>query len=231
MVFHVIRKAEDSMAKKKITTVKEHPRKVPVSNKNPEGVTIVDKHPRRLKGTYLDAKEVDETFTSYDKKNIVYPTSKKLPNYPDADKYDDLIAVWTDYFNKKFPSDSLLEPDVVKALIGSESDFRLDPFNPLAIGIAQITRETFRALQDPRGEVKEFIFTKFAQKDLKNPVYAIPMAIRWLIRKKRLAKGRLGREPNAEEIILEYKGLLKSTTKYKNQALKKFKETYDKLKK
>jgi hypothetical protein len=231
MVFHVIRKAEDSMAKKKITTVKEHPRKVPVSKKNPERVTIVDKHPRRLKGTYLDDKEVDETFTSYDKKNIVYPTSKKLPNYPDADKYDDLIAVWTDYFNKKFPSDLLLEPDVVKALIGSESDFRLDPFNPLAIGIAQITRETFRALQDPKGEVKEFIFTKFIQKDLKNPSYAIPMAIRWLFRKKRLARGKLGREPNAEEIILEYKGLLKSTTTYKDRALKKFRETYEKLKK
>jgi hypothetical protein len=56
------------------------------------------------------------------------------------------------------------------------------------------------------------------------------MAIRWLFRKKRLAKGKLGREPNAEEIILEYKGLLKSTTRYKDQALKKFKETYDKLK-
>ena len=208
------------MAKKKITTVKEHPRKVPVSKKNPEGVTIVDKHPRLLKGTYLDAKEVGETFTSYEKKNIVYPTSKKLLNYPDADKYDDLIAVWTDYFNKKFPSDSSLEPD-----------FRLDPFNPLAIGIAQITRETFRALQDPKGEVKEFIFTKFIQKDLKNPYYAIPMAIRWLFRKKRLARGKLGREPNAEEIILEYKGLLKSTTTYKNRALKKFRETYEKLKK
>jgi hypothetical protein len=219
------------MAKKKITTVKEHPRKVPVSKKNPTGVTIVDKHPRRLKGTYLDAKEIDETFKSYSKKDIVYPASKKLLKYPDADKYDDLIAVWTDYFNKKFPSDSLLDPDVVKALIGSESDFRLDPFNPLAIGIAQITRETFKALQDPKGEVKEFIFIKFIQKDLKNPSYAIPMAIRWLFRKKRLAKGKLGREPNAEEIILEYKGLLKSTTTYKDRAVKKFREAYEKLKK
>lgn len=219
------------MAKKKLTTVKEHPRKVPVSKKNPAGVTIVDKHPRRLKGTFLDAKEIDGTFKSYDKKNIVYPAAKKLPKYPDADKYDDLIAVWTDYFNKKFPSDSLLEPDVVKALIGSESDFRLDPSNPLAIGIAQITRETFKVLQDPKGEVKEFIFTKFIQKDLKNPSYAIPMAIRWLFRKKRLATGKLGREPNAEEIILEYKGLLRSNSKYKDNALKSFREKYALLKK
>jgi len=220
------------MAKKKITTVKEHTRKVPVSTKNPEGVTIVDKHPRRLKGTYLDAKEIDETFKNYDKKNIVYPAFKKLPQYPDADKYDDLIAVWTDYFNNKFPSDSLLDPDVVKALIGSESDFLTDPpGNVVAIGIAQITKETFKSLQDDKGEVKDFIFSKFFQKDLKNPSYAIPMAIRWLFRKKRLAKGKLGREPNSEEIILEYKGLLRSKSGYKDNALRKFRETYDKLKK
>ncbi len=220
------------MAKKKITTIKEHPRKVPVSKKNPAGVTIVDKHPRRLQGTYLDAKEVDETFNSYDKKNIVYPTPKKLIKYLDADKYDGLIAVWTDYFNKKFTSDSLLDPDVVKALIGSESGFLIDPpGNKIAIGIAQITKETFKALQDPKGEVKDFIFSKFIQKDLKNPSYAIPMAIRWLFRKKRLAKGKLGREPNAEEIILEYKGLLKSKSGFKDDALRNFREKYALLKK
>lgn len=219
------------MAKKKVTTVKEHPRKVPVSKKNPTGITIVDKHPRRLDGTYLDRIEVVKTIKNYDLKKLIYPKSGKLNIYSDSDKYDELIAIWTDYFNKKFPSDSLLDPDVVKALIGSESDFKLDPLNPAAFGIAQITEETFKALQDPKGEVKEFIFTKFTLKDLKDPNVAIPMAIRWLFRKKRLAQGKLGREPSAEEIILEYKGLLKSTSKYKDKALKKFRELYALLKK
>jgi len=219
------------MAKKKITTVKEHPRKVPVSKKNPTGITIVDKHPRRLDGTYLDRIEVVKIIKNYDLKKLIYPKSGKLNIYSDSDKYDELIAIWTDYFNKKFPSDSLLDPDVVKALIGSESDFKLDPVNPAAFGIAQITKETFKALQDPKGEVKEFIFTKFTLKDLKDPNVAIPMAIRWLFRKKRLAQGKLGREPSAEEIILEYKGLLKSTSKYKDKALKKFRELYVLLKK
>jgi hypothetical protein len=219
------------MAKKKVTTVKEHPRKVPVSKKNPTGITIVDKHPRRLDGTYLDRKEIDKIIKNYDLKKLIYPKSDKLNMYSDSDKYDELIAIWTDYFNKKFPSDSLLDPDVVKALIGSESDFKLDPVNPAAFGIAQITKETFKALQDPEGEVKEFIFTKFTLKDLKDPNVAIPMAIRWLFRKKKLAQGKLGKEPNAEEIILEYKGLLKSTSKYKDKALKKFRELYALLKK
>lgn len=219
------------MAKKKVTTVKEHPRKVSVSKKNPSGITIVDKHPRRLSGTFLDKKEIDIIVKSYDSKKIIYPKSDKLQMYPDSDKYDELIAIWTDYFNKKFPSDSLLDPDVVKALIGSESDFKLDPVNPLAFGIAQITKETFKALQDSKGEVKEFIFTKFTLKDLKDPNVVIPMAVRWLFRKKRLAQGKLDREPNAEEIILEYKGLLKSKSDYQKKALKKFRELYALLKK
>lgn len=218
------------MVKKKVVSVKEHSRKVPVSEKNPSGVTIVDKHFRRLDGTFLDYKEIEKIQKIYDLKKIIYPKSGKLLDYPDADKLDELIAIWTDFFNKKFPSDVFLDPDVVKALIGSESGFKLDPKNPQAIGVAQITKQTFKALQDSKGEVKEFIFIKFTLKDLKDPKIAIPMAIRWLFRKKRLALGKLGREPNAEEIILEYKGLLNSKSTYKIKALKKFRELYELLK-
>lgn len=58
----------------------------------------------------------------------------------------------------------------------------------------------------------------------------IPMSIRWLHRTKRLAEGKLGRAATSEEIILEYKGLLKSKSDEKKRALKNFKENYDKLK-
>jgi hypothetical protein len=132
--------------KKKTTVVREHPLHVPVSEKNPSGTTIRDRHVRRLKGTYLDSIEVEEIFKNYDKKNIIYPTEKKLTQ-PNSDKYDEIIAVWCDYFNKKFGTNPSLEPNVVKALIASESDFRLDPKeNAKAFGIAQITPETFKAL-------------------------------------------------------------------------------------
>ncbi len=57
------------------------------------------------------------------------------------------------------------------------------------------------------------------------------MAIRWLFRKKRLAFGKLGKEPSPEEIILEYKGLLGSDSKFKDNALKKFRELFNDLKK
>lgn len=219
------------MVKKKIVTVREHSRNVPVSKKNPTGVTIVDKHSRHLHGTFLDINEIEKTVKNYNLRKIIFPKADKLEEYPNSDKYDDLIAIWTDYFNNKFPSDSLLDPDVVKALIGSESDFELDPKNPLAIGIAQITKETFKSLKDPKGETKDFIFIKITLKDLKNPDIAIPMAIRWLFRKKRLAQGKLGKEPTAEEIILEYKGLLKSKSQYKDKAITKFRKLYERLKK
>lgn len=72
---------------KKITTVREHRMHVPVSEKNPTGFTIRDRHQRHLKGTYLDSNEIEEIFKKYDKKNIVYPTRGKL-SQPNSDSYD-----------------------------------------------------------------------------------------------------------------------------------------------
>lgn len=219
--------------RKKITTVREHPLHVPVSEKNPTGITIRDRHLRRLKGTYLDLAEIESIFKNYDRKGIVYPTKGKLKEYKDADKYDDVIAVWTDYFNKKFNADPPLDPDVVKALIASESSFNPDPLKnrKIALGIAQITKKTFKILLDPKGEGKEFIFKDIRQKDLKDPNISIPMAVRWLHRKKETAASKLKRAPNHEEVILEYKGLLKSSTKLKNDALEIYRSHYEPLKK
>jgi hypothetical protein len=219
---------------KKITTVREHPMIVPVSDKNPTGITIRDRHLRRLEGTYLDTAVIESIFKGYNRKNITYPTKKKLTEkYKNADKYDEVIAVWSDYFNKKFNADPPLDPDVVKALISSESDFNPDPFGnrKIAIGIAQITKKTLKILQDPKGEAKEFIFKDTRQKDLKDPNFSIPMAVRWLHRKKKTAASKLKRAPSHEEIILEYKGLLKSDSEYKKAGLKKYMEAYATLKK
>ncbi len=205
---------------------------MPISSKNPDGVTIVDEHLRRLKGTYLDPEEIKPTFAMYDRKGLVYPALGKLGIYRNSDKYDEAIAVWTDYFNKKFNANPPLDPDVVKALIASESGFRVDPTeNKIALGIAQITRPTLKILQDPQGEAKDFIFNKIRQKDLKDPNIAIPMCVRWLFRKRATAMNRLKRTPDHEEIILEYKGLLKSNSDYKKAGLKKYREAYAELKK
>lgn len=220
------------MAKKskKVTVVHAHPRRVKPSVKNPTGVTIVDEHLRRLPGTYLDELEIYKIANSYKIKNIPRPSKNKL-NMEGENKCDDLIAIWTDYFNNLFSIKPPLDVDMIKALVGSESEFILNPKNPVAIGIAQITKETLKIIQDPNGEVKGFIINKISQKDLKNPDIAIPVAIRWLAYKKERAESKLGRAATHEEIILEYKGLLKSKSDYKKNALKKYRGLYDKLKK
>lgn len=205
--------------------------RVPVSKKNPTGITIRDRHPRRLPGAYLGHEEIASVFLSYERKGIAYPAKKKLIEYKDSDKYDEQIAVWIDYFNKKFNVDPPLDPDVVKALIASESGFRGDPpGNKKAIGIAQITKDTLTILQDPDGEAKDFIFNKIRQKDLKDPDIAIPLGVRWLFRKRAMAKSKLGREPTNEEIILEYKGMLKSNTTLKKKALENYRKYDEKIK-
>jgi hypothetical protein len=216
---------------KKVAVVHEHSRHIPVSKRNPTGVTIAHQHLRKLPGTYLGPEEIAEIYRTYDRTKLKYPTSGKLPKYKDADRFDDLIAVWTDYFNRKFNIDPPLDPDVVKALIGSESSFDADPQgNKKAFGIIQITPGTLKLLQDPEGEAKEFIFDKIRRQDLKDPSVAIPMGIRWLFRKREAAIKSLRRIPTAEEIILSYKGLLRSRSDFKRNSLTKFQELYEMLK-
>ncbi|MBY0315659.1 MAG: transglycosylase SLT domain-containing protein [Bdellovibrionales bacterium] len=217
--------------KKKTTTVRAHPMEVPVSEKNPTGVTIRDQHLRRLPGTYLKREDIGEIFKSHNRKDITYPTAGKISEHKTADDYDELIAVWTNYFNTKLKTDPSLDPDVFKALLASESGFRIHtPENKIAFGIAQMTKQTWTVLQDPKGEAKEFIFNNIRHKDLKDPSIAIPMGIRWLMYKSNRAAAKLGRQPTHEEIILEYKGLLKSKSQYKKDALDSYRKYYGKLK-
>ncbi len=205
--------------------------RVPVSKRNPEGTTIRDQHTRRLPGTYLKRQDIEDVFKSHNQKDILYPTKGKISEHKTADYYDDQIAVWTDYFNTKLKTDPPLDPDVFKALLASESGFRLHtPENKLAFGIAQITKQTWEILQNPEGEAKDFIFSDVRQKDLRDPNIAIPMGIRWLMYKSKRAAAKLGRQPTHEEIILEYKGLLRSKSQYKQNALGSYRKYYEKLK-
>ncbi len=217
---------------KKLTNVREHILSVPVSVKNPTGKTIRDSHLRRVPGADLNKEQILEIFKNYERTNLIYPTKKKLLNpYKSSDDYDELIAVWLDYFSKKF-SFPPLDPDSVKALIASESAFNENPKpNGIAIGITQITKQTFKILQDPKGEVKDFIFKDIRQKDLKDPQIAIPLVVRWLYRKQETARSKLGREPTHEEIVMEYKGWLKGKSKFRESGLTNYRSNYAKLKK
>lgn len=206
---------------------------VPISRKNPSGITTRHQHHRRVYAS-TSAEDLKQIFANYPKKKIPYPSAGLLTEFKNSDAFDDLIAAWCDYFNQKFPPTSPeapLDPNIIKALIASESEFKLKAKNKNAHGIAQITTSTLKILQDPDGEAKDFLFKDIRQKDLYDPEIAIPLATRWLFRKKATATNRLGHAPSAEELILEYKGLLQSKTGYRNNALNSFRKAYGALNK
>ncbi len=216
--------------KTKTVIVREHPRRVPISKKNPSGKTSVDRHLRHLDGQYLDLNLIDTTFKNYDKKNILYPAKGKL-NLPDEDKYDDYIAIWVDYFSKKLNLKSPLDPDMIKALIASESTFNPNAVNANATGLTQVTTDTLKILQDLGGESKDFVFKDIRRKDLKDPNASIALGVRWLAYKKSYAEKVLKRAATSDEVIQVYKGILNDNSKTAKRIMKDYREFYEKLKK
>ncbi len=162
-------------------------------------------------------KLIAEIFKKYNHKNILFPGKENL-NIANEDRYDDLIAVWVDYFNKKLNLKSPLEPNMIKALIASESTFQPEITNKKATGLTQITTDTLKILQDLRGESKDFVFKDIRRNDLKDPNVAIALGVRWLGYKKQYAEKILKRAATSDEVIQVYKGILhdksKSTSAY-----------------
>lgn len=216
--------------KSKIVVVREHQRRVSASKKNPSGRTTVDRHLRHIEGQYLDSNLIEKTFKEYDKKKVLYPTKQKL-DLPNEDKYNDYIAVWLDYFNKKLNLKTPLDPDMIKALIASESTFKPNAKNKKAIGLTQITTETLKILQDLSGESKDFVFKDIRKKDLENPNISLALGVRWLAYKQQYAEKVLKRTVKPDEVIQVYKGILNDKSKNAKHIMKKYREFYEKLKK
>jgi hypothetical protein len=214
----------------KIVNVRQHPRHVPVSKKNPDGITIVDQHKRHIEGKYLDQKMIADIFKSYDKKNILYPAKNKL-GFPNENDFDDYIAVWCDYFNKKLGLTIPLDPDILKALIASESGFNPKAKNKNAIGLTQITKSTLKILQDLDGEAKDFVFKDISQKDLLDPNISVSLAARWLAYKQTYANKFLKRTATPDEVIQVYKGILNDKSDTAKGQIENFREKYGKIKK
>jgi len=193
--------------------VVEHPRHNPPSKTHPEGsVSTVRWHcahnPSGRDQLYPD--EIRSMGESRFKavKNRPCPMPLKFSN---GIKFDDLIAGWTQYWNDVLQPEVPLEPNLVKALIASESSF--DPMtlankknSNSARGLTQITNDTRKILGDEKGEIKDHYITA-TKKDLNDPSVNICAGIRWLFRKKDIATAKLGYNASWEEAVYEYKGL------------------------
>ncbi|MDD4973849.1 MAG: transglycosylase SLT domain-containing protein [Bacteriovorax sp.] len=167
----------------------------------------------------IHGEEIDLIANSEKFKTVTVKTSNKiLEKKASSVLYDDLISGWTAYWNDQFKIEPFLPPNYVKALIASESMFDPEAENPnkppigMARGLMQITVDSQKRLSGERKELKNH-FVVISDEEIKDPNKNISAGIRWLFRKREIAKSRLKREPTWEEVLMEYKGRLKSNTK------------------
>lgn len=223
--------------------VRTHLRQVRISKKNPSGFTEVEGHCRHNRSNkdeiYKD--ELDKIANDFfDKlKGEPFPCDlgfNKTKTY-NGNSYDKLIRGWTRYWNEVLKPKDPLDPNLVKALIASESGFNTKSENIAskgnkARGLMQVTDQTLKILKDEKGELKNHL-VDLDQQDMYDPNANIGAGIRWLFRKKETASARLKREATWEEAVAEYKAylhLVLKNPKIKFENLEKFYKYYKKLK-
>ena len=219
--------------------VSEHPRKVKKTRRNPDGITIVDGHcktnPSRKDQIYSDELKLI--------KAIHFGKVKKLPKKDNLDfkwkgnRYDTEIAAWTQFWNETLNPSKPLDPNLVKALIATESSFEREAKvfagkrAGQARGLMQVTDWTIEILQDEKGELRDYL-VNVTQKDMMDPNLNIAAGVRWLYRKRQTASAKLKRQASWEEAVADYKSYLEKWRKNpKHQQMNRFLNLYERLKK
>lgn len=150
-------------------------------------------------------------------------------------KYDDLIAGWVQYWNEVLKPDIPLDPNLIKALIASESSFNPNslatPTNSnSARGLTQIRNSTRKLLGGDKGGLKDHLITA-TKAELNDPSVNICSGVRWLFEKRRLASAHLKRSSSWVEAIWEYKGTKLVSKKDAEKIKNTFNKFYDEYKK
>lgn len=140
-----------------------HPLTVPISENNPTGRTIRHGHcsnnPSRKNGgaieDYMNKDEIDSIADSKFPELKDLPNLGALPEFHGSEKYDPFIQGWTKYWNEVLKPKTPLDPNIIKALIASESGFKLNP-RPQnagsagkARGLIQLTDTAIKILSNP----------------------------------------------------------------------------------
>lgn len=194
--------------------VKEHDRKVLISSKNPFGLTSVEGHCRTnpSKQEILIKDEILEIAKLRIKDLKILPKADTL-GFPNGNTYDQEIGLWTQFWNEIYNPDISLDPNIVKALIASESGFKSEISTKTKLrgtgranGLIQITESTRKILQDIKGELKNYLVF-LSKEDIYDPNLNLAAGICWLFHKRDLLSIRLKRSATWEESVMEYKGL------------------------
>lgn len=218
--------------------VREHLEHIPPSKAHPDGIIITrhehcaDNPSHKDELSYDEIQYITETYFS-DLKGL--PTANALLElFPKSDHYDAEIRGWTQYWNDIFKPSDPLNPNLVKALIATESSFEIDPEGTTGVyGLTQIKEDTLGYLSDVKGELKNYLI-RISVDQLLNPSANICSAVRWLFRKKEIASSRLGREATWFEAAEDYKSILKKRLegkKYNPKPMNDLQDYYKKLQK
>jgi len=188
--------------------VKEHITHIKPSKKHPDGIVKVhdycENNPSHKEELSYD--EIQHITQTYFGTLSGPPTAGLLiEDYPTSDDFDDLIRGWTKYWDDIFTLDDPLDANLVKALLGSESSFDTNPSGTKnAHGLMQIRHDTFIILQNPKGELHDYL-VRIPWNKILDSTSNICMGIRWLFQKKKLASIRLKRTATWDEAVIEYK--------------------------
>lgn len=227
--------------------VVDHPLWVPATDKRPGYYTTRDGHcagnpfrgSNKVIKDFLTAEEMQMIADKYFSNLSGPPAPGKLSEYKGSDNFDKFIRGWTQYWNDIFKPEVPLDPDLVKALIATESTFILKP-QPQdagsagnAHGLIQLTDQAIKALGDPNGELLNHL-VKISTEDTSDPNLGIGAAVRWLFRKRDLASHRINRQASWREAVAEYKSYLKDMVSGKDpnpEQMQKLDDIYKRLKK
>ncbi|MBA2403420.1 MAG: transglycosylase SLT domain-containing protein [Bdellovibrionales bacterium] len=185
--------------------VNEHPRNTI------KGETSVEGHCRKntKNKDVVKAEELIRIAKLHFNKIKILPSKNDL-EFPRGNEFDFVIAGWCQYWNEILRPELEIHPNIVKALIATESGFEPEPKVTKAhkaIGIMQLMPETLKYLSPSGKELKNH-FLYIDIEEAKDPITNISSGVRWLFRKYELTKHKLKRSPTWEEVLLDYKGVL-----------------------
>jgi hypothetical protein len=211
--------------------VKDHVIHIKPTKKHPDGIVKIKEHCAN-NPSHKDELSYDEiqyiTQTYFDALFGPPTPGVLLKDYPTSDDFDSLIRGWSKYWDEVFNLDDPLDANLIKALIGSESSFLIDPpGTKSAHGLMQLRHDTFLILQDPKGELHDYL-VRIPWNEILDPTSNICMGIRWLFQKKKLASARLKRTASWDEAVIEYKSYWDEVNQgHIPEGLAKFRKFYE----
>ncbi len=125
--------------------------------------------------------------------------------------------------------DDPLEPNVVKALIATESSFDPKPEKYAHVyGLMQIIGETHQFLHGAKHDLRDY-FICVSTSELLDSSCNICAGVRWLFRKRETASWLLKHQATWEEVVEDYKAILAKRIngkKYNPKPMEDFREYY-----